>query len=53
MRSSESGDTCCMESDMSKHHQIEKILKRLQDECISIPNAYVIEKLRQILKEEL
>lgn len=38
---------------MGKHHQIETIIKRLQDECISIPNAYVIEKLRQILKEEL
>lgn len=33
--------------------QADKIVKRLVDECIFPPSAYVVEKLKQILKEEL
>jgi hypothetical protein len=37
----------------AKDRLIGKILKRLQDECIFPVNAYAIEKLKVILREEL
>lgn len=36
-----------------KQQRIEKIVKRLQEECPAVVSQYVVETLKMILREEL